>query len=96
MKPEYYVKKPVVVEAVLLTDKTFIDVLMWLENHHNGFFWTSDKKWISFKTLEGDMRANIGDWVIRGIKGEFYPCKPDIFDATYELSIKAALGKSDE
>lgn len=36
------------------------------------------------KTLEGDMRANPGDWIIKGVKGEFYPCKPDIFEATYE------------
>ena len=35
-------------------------------------------------TLEGDMRADIGDWVIQGVKGELYPCKPDIFAATYE------------
>jgi hypothetical protein len=35
-------------------------------------------------TLEGVMRASKGDWIIRGIKGEFYPCKPDIFTATYE------------
>jgi hypothetical protein len=35
-------------------------------------------------TLEGDMRADVGDWIIRGVKGEFYPCKPDIFEATYE------------
>jgi hypothetical protein len=35
-------------------------------------------------TLEGDMRANIGDWIIKGIHGECYPCKPDIFSATYE------------
>jgi hypothetical protein len=35
-------------------------------------------------TLEGTMKANIGDWVIRGVKGELYPCKPDIFNATYE------------
>jgi hypothetical protein len=40
--------------------------------------------WISISTLEGDMRADPGDWIIRGIKGEFYPCKPDIFEATYE------------
>ena len=39
---------------------------------------------ISIATLEGEMAAQPGDWVIRGIKGEFYPCKPDIFDATYE------------
>lgn len=36
------------------------------------------------KTLEGVMIANIGDWIIKGIKGELYPCKPDIFEATYE------------
>lgn len=36
------------------------------------------------QTLEGEMRADPGDWIIRGIKGEFYPCKPDIFEATYE------------
>lgn len=36
------------------------------------------------KTLEGDMRADLGDWVIKGVKGEVYPCKPDIFEATYE------------
>lgn len=39
----------------------------------------------SIKTLEGTMRANPGDWIIRGVKGELYPCKPDIFAATYEL-----------
>ena len=36
------------------------------------------------KTLEGDMRADLGDWIIRGVKGEMYPCKPDIFEASYE------------
>jgi hypothetical protein len=35
-------------------------------------------------TLEGAMTASVGDWIIRGVKGEFYPCKPDIFEATYE------------
>jgi hypothetical protein len=37
------------------------------------------------QTLEGDMHAEVGDYIIKGIKGEFYPCKPDIFEATYEL-----------
>ena len=36
------------------------------------------------RTLEGDMRASYGDYIIRGVQGEFYPCKPDIFEATYE------------
>ena len=39
---------------------------------------------LMIRTLEGDMRAIPGDWIIRGVQGEFYPCKPDIFEATYE------------
>lgn len=39
---------------------------------------------ITIKTLEGSMTANIGDWIIRGVKGEVYPCKPDIFKMTYD------------
>ena len=39
---------------------------------------------LEIKTLEGCMIANIGDWIIKGVKGELYPCKPDIFEATYE------------
>jgi hypothetical protein len=40
---------------------------------------------IRIETLEGEMTASPGDWVIRGVKGEFYPCKPDIFEATYDV-----------
>lgn len=40
--------------------------------------------YLGILTLEGVMRANAGDWIIRGVKGEFYPCKPEIFAATYE------------
>lgn len=43
---------------------------------------------VEIKTLEGTMTANIGDWVITGVKGEQYPCKPDIFEATYEPADK--------
>lgn len=46
-------------------------------------FQTAERVIIS--TLEGDMVANVGDWIITGVKGEQYPCKPDIFTATYEL-----------
>jgi len=38
-------------------------------------------------TLEGQMMCNVGDWIIKGVKGEFYPCKPDIFEATYDAVI---------
>jgi hypothetical protein len=39
---------------------------------------------MSVPTLEGDMTASVGDFIIKGVKGEYYPCKPDIFEATYE------------
>ncbi len=39
---------------------------------------------LEIETLEGTMKANKGDWIIRGVKGELYPCKPDVFDMTYE------------
>ena len=40
---------------------------------------------IKIKTLEGVMQANFGDWIIKGVQGEYYPCKPDIFEKTYDL-----------
>lgn len=43
---------------------------------------------LAIKTLEGVMTAQVGDWIIKGVKGEFYPCKPDIFEATYVPAIK--------
>jgi hypothetical protein len=43
-----------------------------------------EQRSLSIRTLEGDHTASMGDWVIKGIKGEFYPCKPDIFEMTYE------------
>lgn len=78
-------KKPVEIEAMLypgvreLNDA--LEVFRWLEehgqaHHHDGG--------LVIETLEGDMKASPGDWIIRGVQGEFYPCKPDIFDATYE------------
>ena len=42
---------------------------------------------LEIETLEGTMKANKGDWIIRGVKGELYPCKPDVFDMTYEKVI---------
>lgn len=46
--------------------------------------WIKKEEKIEIKTLEGTMTANIGDYIIKGVNGEFYPCKPDIFDKTYE------------
>lgn len=68
-------KKPVVIEAREFT----------------GFNWPELDEWIGqnqvypqIKTLEGIHHVSVGDWVIKGVKGEFYPCKPDIFEQTYE------------
>jgi hypothetical protein len=48
---------------------------------------------LTIHTLEGDMRADLGDWIIRGIKGELYPCKDEIFRATYELVTEEDRGE---
>ena len=76
-------KKPVVTEAVQITDSTFDAPHPNLE-HIVGVVYDSTKRCAFIDTLEGRMRANVGDWIIRGVKGELYPCKPDIFAATYE------------
>lgn len=73
-----YRKKPVVIEAMLLTEDNRHDVGKWCKAEAMYY------EGIDIKTLEGTMRASLGDWVIKGVQGEFYPCKPDIFDATYE------------
>lgn len=78
-----YRKKPVVIEARQLTAKNVIDLLVWVQTG-TKCHWDDDPVELQIKTLEGTMVANEGDWIIRGIDGEFYPCKPDIFAATYE------------
>lgn len=80
-------KKPVVVNAVRFqgTKASADEVWQWLKNNGvRGMTLGLDNAYLIIPTLEGQMRADPGDWVIRGIKGEFYPCKPDIFEATYE------------
>jgi hypothetical protein len=80
-----YRKKPVVIEAMqypgMREHTDALKVLTWLDE--NGVVHTHDSGLV-IKTLEGDMRADPGDWIIKGVQGEFYPCKPDIFEATYE------------
>jgi hypothetical protein len=51
---------------------------------------------ISIDTLEGKMAASAGDWIIRGVQGEFYPCKPEIFDATYDPAVPVAAPGAEE
>ena len=76
-----YRKKPVVIEAVQLTIDNGDDVVDWIKDRHSQRY-LDGQVWI--ETLEGIMKARVGDWIIRGVKGEFYPCKSDIFEMTYE------------
>lgn len=76
-----YRKKPVVVEVVRWNGNNYKEVIDFAENN-KIWFDALGNIWIS--TLEGDMMAKKGDYVIKGVKGEFYPCKPDIFAETYE------------
>jgi hypothetical protein len=74
-------KKPVVIEAVRWTGHNTTAILHWMfpsiepDACANG---------LTIKTLEGELHATKGDWIIKGVQGEFYPCKPDIFKETYE------------
>lgn len=75
-------KKPVVIEAVQYTGhaKSMQQILNWIPA--GGA--TIDNMQLVIITLEGNHIASPGDWIIKGVKGEFYPCKPDIFSMTYE------------
>lgn len=85
-----YIKKPVVIEAFKWTGCEYQedDPLWIIQAIDEGVVWFESTgvgaPYMMIKTLEGDHRANLGDYIIQGIKGEIYPCKPDIFEATYE------------
>lgn len=84
-------KKPVVIHAVQWDgNMTTLDPL-W---EHADPQWEVEQSLLDpalvIRTLEGDMRANVGDWIICGVNGELYPCKPDIFEKTYEPMEEAA------
>ena len=74
-----YRKKPVVIEAVQWVGNNLSDIETFIGRNVKNKETT-----IVIRTLEGDMEASIGDYIIKGVNGEFYPCKPDIFDKTYE------------
>jgi len=89
-----YRKKPVVIEAIRPSDSSGGDAIAWLNARLESVSayavgpgqWAIDPNTggVFIGTLEGTMLASPGDWVIEGVQGEVYPCKPDIFAATYE------------
>ena len=96
-KVQRFVKKPVEVEAVQFTEEIrnahlfdgapLPEGLILIRSHRHPATRTVFSATFGVRTLEGTMTANVGDWIIKGIKGEFYPCKPDIFAATYEPAL---------
>lgn len=86
-------KKPVVIEAIK-NDGTWPSIVEWLQALAGSYFafqpgtsppiTRNDDGSLNIHTLEGTMQGDVGDWIIQGVKGELYPCKPDIFEATYE------------
>lgn len=77
-----YRKKPVEIEAIQLTEDNVVEVLTFC--NRDEIVASNEDGTISIKTLEGTMLASINDYIIRGVKGELYPCKPDIFEVTYD------------
>lgn len=77
-------KKPVVIEAYRFNQQRENYRPDWFQNAVTTNRITTYPDHALIKTLEGTMRAGLGDWIIQGISGELYPCKPDIFDQTYE------------
>ena len=79
-----YRKRPIVIDAVQFMGDNDGDCLDFLGMRNNPPNPLDTKRNLYIDTLEGRMLVSIGDWIIRGINGEFYPCKSDIFDKTYE------------
>ena len=76
-----YVEKPIEVEAIQWTGDNTKEIQMFTKGH---LFECEHNNKLLIITLEGDIHANIGDYIIKGINGEFYPCKADFFKKTYE------------
>ena len=73
-----YVKKPVTIEAIQWTGDNTHEICVFVGDEIQR-----QRESIIIPTLEGDMTASLGDYIIKGVRGEFYPCKPDIFRETY-------------
>lgn len=89
-----YRKKPVVIEAVQWDGTNHREMFNFLGGENTDYItasgvnfyidWTKVEGGLIIKTLEGEHIASVGDFIIKGVQGEFYPCKPDIFEKTYE------------
>lgn len=93
---QLFTKKPVTISAIKWTGDNLAYVIFFTDGRmplmgggHAGMKWEEyedlvDRDGLKIFTLEGKMKADVGDYIIRGVKGEYYPCKPDIFEMTYD------------
>lgn len=99
-------KRPVTISAIQWTGKNLREVITFTDGPpetrgtHAGMAWEAytdlvERDGLMIYTLEGKMHASVGDWIIRGVKGEHYACKPDIFAETYEPAMAAPAAPSD-
>lgn len=80
-----YVKKPIVVEAIQYDGKNSADIFEFCGRPYDRYVrGPVGNNYLEIVTLEGVMKAQPGDYIIKGVNGEFYPCKPDVFIKTYE------------
>jgi hypothetical protein len=90
-------KRPVMIDAIQWVGDNLFDVIEFIharpdiKGNFAGMMWEQyeelvKREGLKIETLEGKMSASVGDWVIRGVKGEHYACKPDIFEMTYEAA----------
>ena len=97
MSVQKYTKKTVTIEAVQFTKDNIENVLNFLsanpEPNKQVFGFSHDTFDLQINTLEGVHKATLGDYIIKGIKGEFYPCKPDIFELTYDKAPETFLDR---
>lgn len=83
-------KKPKTLQAIQWdgTSECLVEIQEFMDGRDLRVLVSGREGWqdkVVIPTLEGDMLASVGDWIIRGVAGEFYPCKPDIFDQLYDV-----------
>ena len=76
-----YRKKPIIINAIQYDGDNLLEIITFVGK---GLAEDLVDDILIIPTLEGDMKASKGDWIIEGVNGEFYPCKPDIFEKTYD------------
>lgn len=79
-----YAKKPLIVEALKWDGNNRSEIFDFCSLSYVNYEYGSSEPKLMIQTLEGPMQASVGDYIIKGIKGEFYACKPDVFKLTYD------------